>query len=70
MTVTRLLSSAMTERVLLPEMIDQFSLKSTTSLNVKSPVDRLVRDLHGRIIGVSHFEPGRNLLRRPVESEL
>src|SRR5699024_9775612 len=44
----------------------QFTLQSTTALNVESLVDSFVRDPHGLILREVNFQPMGDLLRTPA----
>jgi len=51
-------------------MGDQAALEGATRLDIECAIDRLVRDMHRRLVGIGVHEPRRDLLRRPVEPEL
>jgi hypothetical protein len=50
--------SWLTLRMLSPQVTYKLLPKSTTSLNIKRAIDRLVRNMHRRIVGIAHSKPG------------
>jgi len=53
----------------LPQMGDELALERAPRLHVQRAIDRLVRDVQGRLVGERRHEPPRDLLRRPVATQ-
>ncbi len=51
-------------------MGDQLAPQRPPRLDQERQVDRLVGDLHVRLVWILHLEPPRDLLRRPVQGKL